>query len=382
MTPLCRKDESGAFPGGGCTTEPGFARRVLPCNTAEAHRLPDMIKKGRMDMAKIAVLGAGGWGTALAVMADKYGHEVSLWSPFEEEVAMIRRHDEHKKLLPGIPVPPTIDVTGDLRCVSGADLLILVVPSFAVEETAVRLKPLVASGALIANAGKGLQEGTFKRFTQVIADALPGTRVVALSGPSHAEELGRGVPTSVVSASADTEAAEQVQELLMNPSLRIYVNTDVVGVELGGALKNVIALAAGICDGLDMGDNTKAALMTRGLAEMARLGVAMGAKADTFAGLAGMGDLIVTCGSMHSRNRRAGILIGQGTSPEQAVKQVGTVEGYLAAGVAWRLSQKMGVVMPITEQCYRVCYEGQPATEAIKSLMGRPKRHESEIPWL
>lgn len=331
-------------------------------------------------MAKIAVLGAGGWGTALAVMAGKYGHQISLWSPFEEEVAMIRRHSENKKLLPGIPVPPAIDVTGDLTCVSGADLIIMAVPSFAVEETARKLAPLLPAGGLIANAGKGLQEGTFKRFTQVIADALPGARVVALSGPSHAEEVGRGVPTSVVSASADAAAAELVQDILMNPSLRIYVNTDVIGVELGGALKNVVALAAGICDGLDMGDNTKAALMTRGLAEMARLGVAMGAGADTFAGLAGMGDLIVTCGSMHSRNRRAGILIGQGTPPEQAVKQVGTVEGYLAAGTAWQLSRKMGVVMPITEQCYRVCYEGQPPKEAIRSLMGRPKRHETEEP--
>ena len=194
--------------------------------------------------------------------------------------------------------------------------------------------------------------------------------------------MGRGVPTSVVSASADLEAAELVQDLLMNPAFRIYVSQDIVGVELGGALKNVIALAAGICDGLDMGDNTKAALMTRGLAEMARLGVAMGASADTFAGLSGMGDLIVTCGSMHSRNRRAGILIGQGVSPAEAVRQVGTVEGYLAAGAAWKLAQREGVSMPITEQCYRVCYEGQSPEEAIHALMGRPKRHEGEHPWL
>ena len=190
------------------------------------------------------------------------------------------------------------------------------------------------------------------------------------------------MPTSVVSASTDLEAAERVQDLLMNPTFRIYLSRDVAGVELGGALKNVIALAAGICDGLDMGDNTKAALMTRGLAEMARLGAAMGAKAETFAGLSGMGDLIVTCGSMHSRNRRAGILIGQGISPAEAVRQVGTVEGYLAAGAAWKLARREGVSMPITEQCYRVCYEGQPPEDAIRLLMGRPKRHEGECPWL
>lgn len=212
---------------------------------------------------------------------------------------------------------------------------------------------------IIANAGKGLEDATLKRFTQVIAEAAPAARVVALSGPSHAEEVARGVPTTVVSASEDLAAAERVQELLMNPSFRIYVNRDVTGVELGGALKNVVALAAGVVDGLDMGDNTKAALMTRGVAEMARLGVALGAQADTFAGLSGMGDLIVTCGSMHSRNRRAGILIGQGHTPEAAVKIVGTVEGYLAARAAWQLAQQNGVEMPITEQCYRVCYEGQ-----------------------
>ena len=205
---------------------------------------------------------------------------------------------------------------------------------------------------------------------------------MALSGPSHAEEVGRGVPTSVVSASEDVEAAEAVQDILMNPAFRIYVSTDVAGVELGGALKNVIALAAGICDGLEMGDNTKAALMTRGLAEMARLGGVMGASLDTFAGLSGMGDLIVTCGSMHSRNRRAGILIGQGHSPEDAVRIVGTVEGYLAARTVWHLAEREGVDMPITEQCYRVCYEGQHPRTAIRALMGRPKKHESESAWL
>lgn len=332
-------------------------------------------------MARIAVLGAGGWGTALAVMADRYGHRVTLWSPFEEEVADIRRHGEHKKLLPGVPVPPSLALTASPDCVEGADLVILAVPSFAVAQTAARIRAYLDPGALIANAGKGLEEGTHRRFTQVIGEALPAARVVALSGPSHAEEVARGVPTTVVSACADMAAAEEVQEILMNPVFRIYVNTDIVGVELGGALKNVVALAAGVCDGLDMGDNTKAALMTRGLTEMARLGLAMGACADTFAGLSGMGDLIVTCGSMHSRNRRAGILIGQGHTPAEAVELVGTVEGYFAARAVWELAQQQGVDMPITEQCYRVCYEGQPPLEAIRQLMQRPKKHESEATW-
>lgn len=333
-------------------------------------------------MAKITVIGAGGWGTALAVMANKYGNQVSLWTPFEEEVRAVRQHDEHKKLLPGVPVPPSILLTTDLSVAAGVDLVIMAVPSFAVSETARKLGDILRPGALIANAGKGLEDGTYRRFSQVISAALPTARVVALSGPSHAEEVGRGVPTTVVSASEDIAAAEEVQNILMNPAFRIYVNRDLTGVELGGALKNVIALAAGICDGLDMGDNTKAALMTRGLAEMARLGTAMGASPETFAGLSGMGDLIVTCGSMHSRNRRAGILIGQGQTPEEAVKTVGTVEGYLAARAAWHLAGREGVDMPITEQCYRVCYEGQHPRQAITALMGRPKKDESERPWL
>lgn len=332
-------------------------------------------------MAKIMVMGAGGWGTALAGMASQYGHGVTLWSAFREEVDSIRRHGEHKKLLPGVPVPPEIVLTDALEPAASADLVILAVPSFAVGSTAQKIAPLLREGTLVANAGKGLEENTFRRFTEVIAGELPRARVTALSGPSHAEEVARGVPTSVVSASRDIAAAEEVQDILMNPHFRIYVTDDIVGVELGGALKNVVALAAGVCDGLDVGDNTKAALMTRGLAEMARLGAAMGARSETFSGLAGMGDLIVTCGSMHSRNHRAGILIGQGHSPREAVSIVGTVEGYLAAKTVWQLAQKMQVDMPIAEQCYRVCYEGEQPKEAIRRLMARPKKHESEILW-
>ena len=332
-------------------------------------------------MAKIMVVGAGGWGTALGLMAHRYGHEVTLWSPFSEEIERLRRDQEHKKLLPGVPIPETVGLTTDLNEAAGADLVIMAVPSFAVESTARSLQPILTADTVIANAGKGLQEDSLLRFSQVISREVPQCSVVVLSGPSHAEEVARGVPTTVVSASQDMAAAEAVQQWLMNPRFRIYVNPDVIGVELGGALKNVIALAAGIVDGMQLGDNTKAALMTRGLAEMARLGVALGAKSATFAGLSGMGDLVVTCGSMHSRNRRAGILIGQGFTAEQAVKQVGTVEGYLAARAAWRLAEQAGVDMPIVEQCYHICYEQRSAQEAIQTLMTRPRRLESDYSW-
>lgn len=332
-------------------------------------------------MADIFVAGAGGWGTALGLMSLHYGHRVTLWSPFEEEIDAIRRDQEHKKLLPGVPVPETMGLTTSLADAAGADLVITAVPSFAVAKTAADLAGILDSHTVVANAGKGLQNDSLKRLSQVIGEAIPQCPVVALSGPSHAEEVARGVPTAVVSASTDRAAAEQVQQWLMNPRFRVYVNSDIIGVELGGALKNVIALAAGVLDGMQQGDNTKAALMTRGLAEMARLGVAMGAQSDTFAGLSGMGDLIVTCGSMHSRNRRAGILIGQGFTAEEAVRQVGTVEGYLAAEAAWRLAQQAGVDMPIVEECYRICYQGQTAQDAIRALMERPRRFEQDFIW-
>lgn len=330
---------------------------------------------------RLAVLGAG-WGSALAVMAHRHGHTVTLWSPFEEEIAAIRRHGEHKKLLPGVPMPAAIGLTTDLACVAEANLVILAVPSFAIADTAAKMNPYLRDGTIVVNASKGLQSGTHRRFSQVLRDELPGARIVVLSGPSHAEEVARGVPTSIISASEDIAAAEQVQTWLMNPDFRIYVHHDVTGVELGGALKNIIALAAGMADGLDIGDNAKAALMTRGLAEIARLGVSLGAQASTFAGLSGMGDLIVTCGSLHSRNRRAGILIGQGTAPQEAVRLVGTVEGYHAAQAGWELAQAQGVQMPITEQVCRICYGGQPASASLQALMCRPCRHETEQPWM
>ena len=330
-------------------------------------------------MANITVLGSGGWGAALAVMAQRFGNKVTLWSPFQEEIDEIREHGEHRRLLPGVAIPSSMKLTTDEACVADADLTLMVTPSFALKQTAERIRPFFKKGGILAIATKGLEDESCLRFSQIAETALPEARIAVLSGPSHAEEVGRGVPTSVVAASKDLDTAKAVQDMLMNPVFRIYTTEDIVSVELGGALKNVIALSAGICDGLQMGDNTKAALMTRGLAEMMRLGVAIGGDEHTFSGLSGMGDLIVTCGSMHSRNRRAGILIGQGTRPEEAIKAVGTVEGYLAVKTAVKLAEQYQVEMPITEACYRVCYEGESPREAINRLMGRPKRHENDL---
>ena len=333
-------------------------------------------------MSEIAILGTGGFGVSLAAMCHRYGHHVTLWGKFPEEIAEIRKHGEHKRLLPGVPVDSAIELTADIRAISGAELVILAVPSFAVRETARTAAPFLSAGAIAANVGKGLEKGSKKRLSQVIGEEIPGHPIVALSGPSHAEEIARGVPTTIVSASCDRKSAEWVQEVLMNPTLRIYVSDDVAGVELSGALKNIIAVCAGICDGLQLGDNTRAALITRGLAEIARLGTALGAEAATFSGLAGVGDLIVTCTSMHSRNHRAGILIGQGIPPEEAVQRIGmTVEGCIAARTAWELAQETGVSMPITEQLCLVL-DGKSPRDALADLMGRPGRHENEQVWL
>lgn len=332
-------------------------------------------------MANITILGCG-FGTALAVMANSCGHQVTLWSLFPQELDEIRRDGEQKKLLAGVPVPASIRLTSDLSSLEDADLCIMAVPSFAVRETAKRASPYLKPESIVVNVAKGLEDGTYKRLSQILEEELPRQRIVVMSGPSHAEEVGRGVPTTITVASRSREAAEEVQDLLMNPTLRLYVNDDVVGVELGGALKNVIAVAAGIADGLNLGDNAKAALMTRGITEIARLGVAMGAKTETFAGLSGIGDLIVTCTSMHSRNRRAGILIGQGENAQEAVKKIGTVEGYLCAKTAYALGKKLGVEMPIAEQAYAVLYEEKSPEWALRDLMERPKRHESEVIWL
>ena len=329
-------------------------------------------------MSQVLVLGAGGWGIGLALVATRMGHSVTLWSHDPEELEDLRLHNQNKLRLPGVFLPHGMGLTGDLSVASQADMILMAVPSFAIRSTARGLAQHLRPDTVVVNAGKGLEDGTLLRFSEVLEQELPTARIVALSGPSHAEEVARRVPTLVTVSSKDMSAARQVQLALSQGNFRIYLNEDLIGVELGGALKNVIALCAGIVDGLGMGDNTKAALMTRGLVEIARLGSVMGADERTFAGLSGMGDLMVTCGSMHSRNLRAGILIGRGESVESTIQRVGTVEGYLAARAAWELACSHKVDMPIVEHCYRVCYEGMDPRKAVAQLMERPFGMEND----
>ena len=332
---------------------------------------------------KITVLGSGGWGTALSLLLLDNGNDVTLWSFLEKEAEVLRETRENP-MLKGVPLPDGLKITTDMGAVSGCGLVVLATPSFAVRETARKLAPLLDKDALVVSVAKGIEKDTALCMTQIIEEELGGRgRVAALSGPSHAEEVGRRVPTGVVAASADLEAARQVQDIFMSPRFRVYTNEDVTGVELGAALKNVLALCCGVSDGMGLGDNTKALLMTRGMTEMARLGVAMGGKKETFAGLSGMGDLIVTCTSMHSRNRRCGILIGQGKGVQEAMKEVGaTVEGYFAAFSAHQLAEKAGVEMPICQCAYDVLYGGQPARSVVEQLMNRGKRHEADESWI
>lgn len=331
----------------------------------------------------ITVLGSGGWGTALALLLLENGHEVTLWSYRQEESDNLRERRENL-VLPGVVLPEGLNLTADMACIKNSKVIVLATPSFAVRTTAAQAGPLLAPGAVLVSVSKGVEKDTSLTLTDVIAQEVgEGHPVVALSGPSHAEEVSRGVPTAVVAASRDQAAAELVQDIFMNPRFRVYATDDVVGVELGAALKNVIALCAGVSDGLGLGDNTKAMLMTRGLTEIARLGEAMGGRKETFAGLAGIGDLIVTCTSMHSRNRRCGIAIGKGTPPQQAVKEVGmVVEGYYAAANAKALADKLGVEMPITAAAYQVLYEGKDPKTVVVELMTRDKKHESEESWV
>lgn len=334
-------------------------------------------------MAGITILGSGGFGISLAVTLQKYGHDVCLWSPFQDEIDNIRLHGENRKLLPDVAVNNNILLTTNLESVNNRDLVIFAVPSFATRETAKKIAPFISDNTIIANVSKGIDEGTLLRLSQVIEMEIPQKSVVVLSGPSHAEEIARGVPTTIVAACQNRDNAQYVQDVLMNTNLRVYVNDDIIGVELGGALKNIIAVCAGVCDGLGLGDNTKAALITRGLAEIARLGRVMGARAETFTGLTGMGDLIVTCTSMHSRNRRCGIYIGQGMSADEAMNRVGmTVEGCVATKTAHQLAEKYGVEMPITNELYNVLYNGKDTKVALSELMGRPSRHENEQIWI
>lgn len=334
-------------------------------------------------MADVMILGAGGFGTSLAVLLHKYHYDVILWSAFQKEIDGIRLHGENRKLLPGVAVDSSIELTSDITAARGVKTIIFAVPSGALRSVCQTAKQYLDDDAVLINVGKGFEENTQKRLSVVIQEEFPRHHVVILSGPSHAEEIARGVPTTLVAASKNRESAEYVQDILMNTDLRVYVNDDVIGVELGGALKNIIAVCAGICDGMGLGDNSKAALMTRGLAEISRLGTAMGAKVETFAGLTGIGDLIVTCTSMHSRNHRAGIYIGQGMSAPDAIARVGmTVEGYVATKSAYCLAQKYQVEMPIVNELYQVLYEGKEIHTALSDLMERPKRHESEDIWI
>ena len=328
-------------------------------------------------MAKIVILGSGGFGLSLAVMAEHCGgHDVTVWSKFQSEIDDIRTHGEHTQKLPGVPISESIAMTSDISCIKGCDLLIFGIPSTFVRDVAKLAAPFIDDNMVIVNTGKGLEEDSLKTLSEVICEEIKTDKLVVLSGPSHAEEVARCIPTTIAASSHNMKAAEYVQKELGNSSLRIYLNRDVIGCEIGGALKNIIALCVGICDGMGYGDNTKAALMTRGIHEIARLGRAVGANILTFSGLTGIGDLIVTCTSMHSRNRRAGILIGQGVSPEEAVKRVGTVEGYFCCKAAYDLSRKLGVEMPITEQLNETLFHGGDVREALTKLMNRPQVYE------
>ena len=328
---------------------------------------------------KVTVLGSGAWGTALAMVLLENGNDVTLWSFLEEECKVLRETRENP-MLKGVPLPEKLKLTTDMNAVKGCDAVVIATPSFAVRSTAAKIRELADPGTVLISVSKGIEKDTSLRLSQAIeqevGDKCP---VVVLSGPSHAEEVGRSIPTAVVAAADDIKHAQLVQDLFMNSRFRVYTSTDRVGTEICAALKNVIALCAGCCDGMGYGDNTKAMLMTRGLAEIARLGVALGGKQESFTGLAGVGDLIVTCCSMHSRNRRCGILIGQGKPVDEAIKEIGAVvEGYYAAANARALAQKAGVEMPIAQMAYEVLYEGRDVHTVITELMSRAKKAENE----
>lgn len=332
-------------------------------------------------MADVSVIGAGSWGIALALLLAKNGNNVTVWSIVKEEIDMLNEKREHVDKLPGVPLPSEMIFTTDLeKAVKGKKVLVLAVPSVFTRGTANKMKEYVEEGQIIVNVAKGIEESTLMTLSDIIEEEIPQANVAVLSGPSHAEEVGRGVPTTIVVGAKTEETAEYLQNLFMNDVFRVYTSSDILGMELGGSLKNVVALAAGIADGLGYGDNTKAALITRGIAEIARLGVAMGGQSETFYGLTGMGDLIVTCASVHSRNRKAGVLIGQGKTMDEAMKEVKmVVEGVYSAKAAMLLSEKNNVSMPIIEQVNLILFENKPADEAVKDLMFRDKTVENSV---
>ena len=332
---------------------------------------------------KISIIGSGSWGTAIAIMLAENGNDIILWSYSQAECEDLVRYKENRPFLPGFKIPQQATHTTELSRCADADIVVCALPSFAVRSTMKQFAPYAKPGQVILNISKGLENQTLSTLHTVICEELPHCDIAVMSGPSHAEEVARKIPTTNVVAASSQKTAQFIQDIFMNPYFRIYTNPDITGVELGGSLKNVIALCAGISDGLGFGDNTKAALMTRGMYEITKLGVALGANAETFGGLSGMGDLIVTCTSMHSRNRRAGILIGQGKTPEEAKGEVKmVVEGINTCRAAKELADKMGIEMPIINQAYAVLFEGKSAKEATLHLMGRDKRHESEAGFL
>ena len=335
------------------------------------------------EMADIGILGAGAWAIALGLVLNKNGHHVTMWTCVEKEMQMLSTEREHKTSLPGIKIPESIDITMDItEAAVHKELVVFAVASRYTRETAAKLHGMAEKNQKFLNVSKGIEENTLMTLAEIIEEELPGTDVSVLSGPSHAEEVGRGIPTTVVVGSSSRNTAMYIQELFMNEEFRVYTSPDRKGMELGGALKNVIALAAGIADGAGYGDNTKAALITRGITEITRLGVKMGGNPSTFHGLSGIGDLIVTCASMHSRNRRAGILIGQGKTMEEAMTEVQmVVEGVYSAKAALALSKKYNVSMPIVEQVNEVLFKGKNVKLALKDLMSREKRDEIVEGW-
>ena len=335
-------------------------------------------------MAKAGVLGAGSWGTALSVLLSDNGHQVTMWSIDENEVKMLNEKRDHETKLPGVKLPDQLQITGDLEdTVQGKDFLVLAVPSPFTRLTAAKMSPYVTEGQIIVDVAKGIEESTLMTLSQQIRQEIPQADVAVLSGPSHAEEVGRRLPTTCVIGAATRKTAEYLQSMFISKVFRVYTSPDILGIELGGSLKNVIALAAGIADGLGYGDNTKAALITRGIAEIARLGVKMGGKIESFTGLTGIGDLIVTCASVHSRNRKAGYLIGQGKSVQEAMDEVKmVVEGVYSAKAAAKLAEKYQVSMPIVEEVNKVLFEGKAPAEAVDDLMMRESRSENHaLQW-
>jgi len=330
---------------------------------------------------KISILGAGSWGTALAAVLNKNGHDVTIWSILPEEIEMLKNNHENKAKLPGVILSKKIHFTSDLEeSIKGKDILVFAVPSVYVRSTAKMAAPFITSGQIIVDVAKGIEEDTLLTMSEVIKAEIPKADIAVLSGPSHAEEVGREIPTTVVVGAKTFDTAKYIQDAFMNDTFRVYTSPDMIGIEVGGSLKNVIALAAGISDGLGFGDNTKAALMTRGIAEITRLGVAVGGCLETFAGLSGMGDLIVTCTSRHSRNRKAGYLIGKGSTMQQAMDEVKmVVEGVYSAKAALALAKKYEISMPIVEQINAVLFEGKAAKETVIDLLSRSKKTEHEV---